>query len=68
MTSNRIVNKVILVTIQKTSQRFVLEAATETQTFQRIEEHVNVVKVRIIEIVQSNDKMLPANTTKAIVR
>ena len=33
MASDRIVDKVVLATIQKASQRFVLEAATETQTF-----------------------------------
>ena len=33
MASNRIVDKMVLATIQKASQRFVLEAATETQNF-----------------------------------
>ena len=68
MASNRIIDKVVLATIQKASQRFVLEAATETETFQRTEKHVNVVKVRIIGIVQGSDKILPANTAKAVVR
>ena len=68
MASNRILDKVVLATIQKASQRFVLEAATETQTFQRTEEHVNAAKARIIGIVQGSDKMLPANTAKAVVR
>lgn len=60
MASNRIIDKVVLATIQKASQRFVLEASTETQTFKRTEEHVNV------DIVQGGDKNLPANTAKAV--
>ena len=68
MTSNRIVDKVVLATIQKASQRFVLEAATETQTFKRTEESVNAAKSRIIGIVQNSDDALPANTAKAVVR
>ena len=68
MASNRILDKVVPATIQKASQRFVLEAATETQTFKRTEEHVNAAKARIIGIVQDSDNMLPANTAKAVVR
>ena len=47
----------ILITIQEIFQGFILEIMTETQTFQRIKKHVNVVKVKIIDIVQNNDKM-----------
>ena len=68
MASNRIVDKVVLATIQKASQRFVLEAATETQTFKRSEAQVNAAKPRIIGIVQNSDKALPKNTAKAVVR
>ncbi|KAL9126214.1 MAG: hypothetical protein Q9217_004706 [Psora testacea] len=68
MASNRIVDKVVLATIQKASQRFVLEAATETQTFKRSEAQVNAAKPRIIGIVQNSDKLLPTNTAKAVVR
>ena len=68
MASNRIIEKVVLATIQKASQHFVLEAAIETQTFKRTEEHINAAKSRLIEIVQNSDKVLPANTAKAVVR
>lgn len=68
MASNRIVDKVVLATIQKASQRFVLEAATETQTFKRTEAQVNAAKSRLIGIVQNSDKVLPTNTVKAVVR
>ncbi len=68
MASNRIVEKVVLTSIQKASQHFILEAATETQTFRRSKESVDVAKPRIIDIVQNSDKMLPANTARAIVR
>ena len=68
MASNRIVDKVVLATIQKASQRFVLEAATETQTFKRSEAQINAAKPRIIGIVQNSGKVLPTNTAKAVVR
>ncbi len=68
MASNRIVRKITLVTIQKASQQFVLEAATETQTFKRSEAQVNAAKSRLIGIVQNSDKLLPTNTAKAVVR
>ena len=68
MASNRVIDKVVLATIQKASQRFVLEAATEAQTFKRTEEHVNAAKARLIDMVQGSDKILPANTAKAVVR
>ncbi len=68
MASNRIVRKITLVTIQKAFQQFVLEAATETQTFKRSEAQVNAAKSRLIGIVQNSDKLLPTNTAKAVVR
>lgn len=55
MASNRIVDKVVLATIQKASQRFVLEVATETQTFKRSESTVNAAKPRIVDIVETSD-------------
>ena len=68
MASNRLVDRVVLATIQKASQGFVLKAATETQTFKRSEAQVDAAKPRIIGIVQNSDKLLPTNTAKVVVR
>ncbi|KAI4286924.1 MAG: hypothetical protein L6R35_003821 [Caloplaca aegaea] len=68
MASNRIVKKIGLATIQKFSQEVVLEAAIETQTFNRTEELVNTAKARLVDIVQNSDTVLPPNTANAVVR
>ncbi|KAL2036756.1 hypothetical protein N7G274_010480 [Stereocaulon virgatum] len=68
MTLNRIVEKMVLATLQNVSQRFTLEAATKTQAFKRTEERVNAAKSRIIDIVQNSDDTLPLNTARAVVR
>ncbi|KAG8532467.1 uncharacterized protein KY384_002344 [Bacidia gigantensis] len=54
--------------MSKGAQKSTLKAPTETQSFERTNETVNIPAPRLIEIMQKHDKLLPANTAKAIIR
>ena len=71
MASNRIITKKFLAMVEKkiemTSHKFILEAATETETFKRTEETVEAAKSRLITMVQESDQVFPTDTKKVVV-